>query len=312
MQNMFEPVRVEGKLVAKCMETGSIQPDGFIRYIQLNTAEKNNQVIMVTETGRAVRVANTTTSANAEPAKLSFSSVIQNRNPQVMFDQLENLTRMVGKGIQPSLVVTGMAGMGKTHIVKETLKEMGMQESQEFVHFKGRATAAGLFITLYENDDKIIILDDCDSVFKNDDAVNLLKAALDSYDTRRISYITSKPLKDADGNPLPHHFTFTGRIIFISNISQSRLDEAVKSRSFVADISMNTEQMFERMTQLMPVMEPTISMPVKEQALEIMRSLHSRYRGVDINLRSFIKAARIVAMGFENPEMAVAEQIIPA
>ena len=72
---------------------------------------------------------------------------------------------------------------------------MGLRESYDFVHFKGRATAAGLFITLYENSDKIIVLDDCDSVFKDDDAVNILKGALDSYDTRKISYITTKALK---------------------------------------------------------------------------------------------------------------------
>jgi hypothetical protein len=217
---------------------------------------------------------------------------------------------MVGRGIQPSLVVTGMAGMGKTHIVKETLTDMGLIESKDFVHFKGRATAAGLFVTLYENSDKIIILDDCDSVFRDDDAVNILKGALDSYDTRKISYITSKPLKDEYGDPLPRHFEFTGRVIFISNIAQSKLDEAIRSRSFVADISMNTEQMFLRMEQLIGKMENKIPMAAKKQALEIMKDLYSKYEGIDINLRSFIKAARICAMGFEDPTSLVAEQII--
>jgi hypothetical protein len=187
---------------------------------------------------------------------------------------------------------------------------MGLIESKDFVHFKGRATAAGLFVTLYENSDKIIILDDCDSVFRDDDAVNILKGALDSYDTRKISYITSKPLKDEYGDPLPRHFEFTGRVIFISNIAQSKLDEAIRSRSFVADISMNTEQMFLRMEQLIGKMENKIPMAAKKQALEIMKDLYSKYEGIDINLRSFIKAARICAMGFEDPTSLVAEQII--
>jgi hypothetical protein len=229
-----------------------------------------------------------------------------------MFNNLERLTKMVGRGIQPSLVITGMAGVGKTHLVKETLKQMGLRESYEFVHFKGRSTAAGLFITLYQNSDKIVIFDDCDSVFKDDDAVNLLKAALDSYDTRKISYISSKPLKDEYGEPIPAHFEFTGKVIFISNINQSKLDAAIRSRSFVADISMNTAQMFTRMEQLMSTMEPSIPMSAKQQALEIMKQLDSKFAGIDINLRSFIKAARICAMGFEDPTMMVAEQIIAA
>jgi hypothetical protein len=248
----------------------------------------------------------------AAPAKLSFMTVTESRDPEVMFDNLTRLTKMVGRGIQPSLVITGMAGTGKTHLVKETLKSMGLRESYEFVHFKGRATAAGLFITLYQNSDKVVVLDDCDSVFKDDDAVNILKAALDSYDTRKISYISSRPLKDEYGEPLPAHFEFTGRIIFISNIEQSRLDAAIRSRSFVSDISMNTGQMFKRMEQLMPTMEKTIPLAAKQQALDIMKKLDEKFAGIDINLRSFIKAARICAMGFEDPEMMVAEQIIAA
>jgi hypothetical protein len=241
-------------------------------------------------------------------------TVVETRDPQTMFDNLERLTKMVGRGIQPSLVITGMAGVGKTHLVKETLKQMGLKESYDFEHFKGKATAAGLYLTLYANSDKIVVLDDCDSVFKDENAVNILKAALDSYDTRQISYISSKPLKDEYGEPVPARFEFTGKIIFISNISQSKLDEAVRSRSFVSDISMNTEQMFTRMEQLLPTMETKIPLPAKQQALSVMKQLHAKYDGVDINLRSFIKAARIAAMGFPEAELEnlIAEQIIAA
>jgi Cdc6-like AAA superfamily ATPase len=229
-----------------------------------------------------------------------------------MFANIERLTKMVGRGIQPSLVITGGAGTGKTHLVKSTLEQMGFNESKEFVHFKGRATPAGLFITLYENSDKIIVLDDCDSIFKDDDAVNILKAALDSYDTRKISYISTKTLKDEFGGEVPRHFEFTGRIIFISNIDQSKLDEAIRSRSFVSDVELTTDQMFTRMGQLMVAMERRIPMAAKEQALALMKELDLEFDGVEINLRSFIKAARICAMGFENPKMMIAEQIIPA
>lgn len=316
MMNVFEAVRVKGKLFAKNVNTGEFAAEGLIRQVVLRAAEANREVMMVGANGRVTRVAAATAgvavASNPNAGKMSFMSVVESRNPVEMFGNLERLTKMVGRGVQPSLVITGMAGVGKTHLVKETLKGMGLRESHEFVHFKGRATAAGLFITLYQNSDKVVILDDCDSVFKDDDAVNILKAALDSYDTRKISYISSKQLKDEFGDPIPAHFEFTGRIIFISNINQSRLDEAIRSRSFVADISMNTAQMFQRMEQLLPTMEKSIPLAAKEQALAIMKDLDKRYLGIDINLRSFIKAARICAMGFDNPEMMVAEQIIAA
>jgi hypothetical protein len=315
MLSVFEAVRVKGKLMAKNTQTGEFAPKGLIRDVQLRSAEANREVLMVGANGRVTRVAAAAAGvavAPATPAKMSFLNVLEKRDPQVMFNNLERLTKMVGRGIQPSLVLTGMAGVGKTHLVKETLKGMGLTESSDFVHFKGRTTAAGLYITLYNNSNKIVVFDDCDSVFKDDDAVNILKAALDSYDTRRISYISSKPLKDEFGNPLPSQFEFTGRIIFISNINQSKLDEAIRSRSFVADITMNTTQMFQRMEQLMDSMERSIPLPAKQRALEIMKSLDAQYAGIEVNLRSFIKAARICAMGFDNAEEMVAEQIIAA
>ena len=310
MTNVFKPVRIKGKLFGKNVATGEIVGQDVIRHIQLLNAEKNNEVLFVNAMGRITRMPAAQSGVAPEPQKMSFMSVKQQQDPEVMFTNIERLTKMVGRGIQPSLVITGGAGMGKTHLVKNTLEGMGLRESYDFVHFKGRATAAGLFITLYENSDKIIVLDDCDSVFRDDDAVNILKGALDSYDTRKISYITSKALKDEFGTEVPRHFEFTGRIIFISNISQSRLDEAIRSRSFVADVDLTTDQMFTRMEQLMPKMESRIPLAAKEQALALMKELNEEFDGLEINLRSFIKAARICAMGFENPKMMIAEQII--
>ena len=315
MMNVFEPVRIKGKLFGKNVASGEIAAKGLIRDIQLRNAEKNREVLFVASNGRVTRMPGVEAGVAVKPAapiKLSFMTVREARDPQEMFTNLARLTKMVGRGIQPSLVVTGGAGMGKTHLVKQTLADMGLDESSDFVHFKGRATPAGLFITLYENSDKIIVLDDCDSVFKDDDAVNILKGALDSYDSRKISYITSKPLKDEFGIEVPRHFEFTGRIIFISNIEQSKLDEAIRSRSFVADIDMTQDQMFTRIEQLMPKMESRIPLAAKEQALQLMKELNVEFSGLDINLRSFIKAARICAMGFDNPKMMIAEQIIEA
>ena len=312
MRNVFEPVKLQGKLVAKCIETGSIAPADKIRDVQIRNAFKNGEVLAVDpDNGRVTRLnASIFGKSTSSGAKLNFMNITSKRDPQIMFDNLTRLTKMVARGVQPSLLVTGGAGLGKTFLVKQTLQSCGLRESYEFVHYKGRSTAAGMFITLFQNSNKIVVFDDCDSIFKDTDAVNMLKAALDSYDTRRISYITSKPLKDEHGDPIPTTSEFTGKVIFISNISQSALDEAIKSRSFVADIALTTQQMFERIESLMQKMEPSIPLPAKQQAFALMQKLDSKFEGVQINLRSFIKAARICAMGFEDPEAMVAEQII--
>jgi len=315
LTNVFKPVRVKGRILAKNVVTGEIAAKGMIRDTQLRTAETNKELCIVSASGRVTRIPAMEMGILPEKApkpKMSFMTAKAEIDPAIMFANIERLTKMVGKGIQPSLVITGSAGTGKTHLVKSTLAGMGLRESFEFVHFKGRATAAGLFVTLYENCDKIVILDDCDSVFKDADAVNILKGALDSYDTRSISYLTTKPLKDEFGSHLPRTFEFTGKIIFISNITQSSLDEAIRSRSFVADVDLTKKQMFARVEQLMDKMESGIPVAAKTQALDLMKELEAEFEGVDINLRSFIKAARICAMGFEDPKMMIAEQIIGA
>ena len=313
MDNVFRPGRMKGRICPKNIQAGEIAEKGLIRDTQLRSAEQNGEVCVVASSGRVTRLPAMEMGVmpeKREPAKMSFMASKAEIDPAVMFKNIERLTKMVGKGIQPSLVITGSAGTGKTHLVKQTLNDMGLEESNHFVHFKGRATAAGLFVTLYENCDKIVVLDDCDSVFKDADAVNILKGALDSYDTRKISYLTTKPLKDEFGGHLPRTFEFTGKIIFISNIAQGSLDEAIRSRSFVADVDLTKGQMFERVEQLMDKMEPSIPQPAKEQAVKLMRELEAEFAGVDINLRSFIKAARICAMGFDDPKMMIAEQII--
>jgi len=127
MMNVFEPVRVKGKLFAKNVNTGEFAPKGLIRDVQLRNAEANREVLMVTSGGRVTRVPGAQAGVSVTPpaaSKMSFLSVIESRDPQVMFGNLERLTKMVGRGIQPSLVITGMAGTGKTHLVKDCEKAM--------------------------------------------------------------------------------------------------------------------------------------------------------------------------------------------
>ena len=47
-------------------------------------------------------------------------------------------------------------------------------------------------MTLFLNHDKVIVLDDMDDALKNEDCSSILKAALDSYDVREISWSSKK------------------------------------------------------------------------------------------------------------------------
>jgi len=241
---------------------------------------------------------------------MNFAKFQSGRSAEDMFAGMTGMAAMVAKKISPSLVITGQPGLGKTYQVVAMLEQMGMRENWDFVHVKGRASAAGMFITLYENRDKLIIFDDCDSVFRDVDAVNVLKGALDSYDRRVISWISAKPLKDGDGDEMPRSFTFTGQVIFISNMDISRIDPAIRSRSFVTDISLTNEQMIQRMRALLKDIEPKAPMSQKTEALDALIAAYETYAGVELNFRSLIKSIRIRQAGFGNWKQMIAEQVM--
>lgn len=202
------------------------------------------------------------------------------------FRFLENMIGMVVKKTAVSMVITGEGGLGKTYTVKQEVLKRNLVEGYDFFFIKGFSTAKGLYRTLYENSDKLIIFDDCDEVLKNDVAKNILKGALDSYDDRTISWITNSFSDD-----LPSSFTFEGQIIFISNLAQNKIDQALLSRSMSIDLSMDIHTKIERMHAILPSIKPSISIDVKEECLKLIED----YKDVcgDLNMRTLIKVIGI-------------------
>jgi len=207
------------------------------------------------------------------------------------FDFLNDLTKMVIYDVTTSLIVTGEGGLGKTHSVNQAIDVTGLQGC-EYIFIKGYSTARGLYNTLYDNSDKLIIFDDCDSVLEDKVAVNILKSALDSYETRTISWMARMNKNDK----YPQQFDFNGRIIFISNKSKSSIDGAILSRSLTVDLTMTPDEKIERMTTILPNILPEYDDEVKLEALNFL----NENKGSDsINMRTLIM---VIKMRFSNPD----------
>jgi hypothetical protein len=172
------------------------------------------------------------------------------------FAFVEALSTMVATGKAPSAIITGEGGIGKTFTVLKTLRELGLvantdegadqlPPSKVFTIVKGYSTPMALYRTLYENNDRIIVFDDCDSIMKDPVAINLLKAALDSYSKRIVSWNSEQR-----GNDLPSSFQFHGGVVFISNHTLGTLDQAIRTRALCVDLSMTADQKLERMEQI--------------------------------------------------------------
>ena len=172
------------------------------------------------------------------------------------FAFVEALSTMVATGKAPSAIITGEGGIGKTFTVTKTLRDLGLVSSNDpeaentapskvFTMVKGYSTPMALYRTLYENSDRIIVFDDCDSIMKDPVAINLLKAALDSYSKRIVSWNSEQR-----GNDLPSSFQFHGGVVFISNHTLGTLDQAIRTRALCVDLSMTADQKLERMEQI--------------------------------------------------------------
>ena len=200
------------------------------------------------------------------------------------FQFLTNLATMVISKTTQSLIVVGEGGLGKTYAINSAISANGLDDS-DYVFFKGYSTARGLYNALYDNNGKIIVFDDCDSILEDKVALNILKSALDSYDKREITWMAKMNKSDE----YPSQFQFTGGIIFISNKSKDSIDGAILSRSLVVDLTMTFEEKVNRMEHILPNILTDYDMDVKTDALNFLKGCGSD----NINLRTLIMISKI-------------------
>jgi hypothetical protein len=253
--------------------------------------------------------------------KAAYKNIIGTYTPKedkfginARFGFVEKLVSMVADGVQPSAVITGEGGLGKTFTVTKTLESKGYKDISDLADFqvgslinmrkcftfvKGYSTPKGLYRTLFENNKSIIVFDDCDSVLKDPIALNILKSALDSYGKRIISW--NADMRDED---LPRSFNFEGRVIFISNLDEGKIDQAIRSRSMMIDLSMTTDQKIERMETIAAAPEflPEYDDTVKADALALIRELKEEVK--EISLRTLISVSKIRASNDDWKDLA--------
>jgi hypothetical protein len=249
------------------------------------------------------------TTLNAETGKVEN---VERFNINERFEFLTDFVNMVADRTSASLIITGEGGLGKTFTVNRALTDAGMQNTAKLVGFssddgltaaqsrtlysvvKGYSTAKGLYRTLYENRNRVIIFDDCDSILKDDTALNILKGALDSYDERIISWNAESFGKDDD---LPRSFAFKGGVIFISNMPLFKIDNAVRSRAICVDVSMTLDQKIERMTRIIDDegFLPEYERSAKVMALAFINKMKNETK--EMSLRTLISVTKVAGRG---------------
>ena len=169
------------------------------------------------------------------------------------FEILQQMTRAVIGGDVRAMIVVGPPGVGKSYGVEFELEKSGLFDKLsgrkiKYDVVKGAMTPIGLYTTLYQHSDanNVLVFDDCDSVFQDELALNILKAALDSGKKRRIHWNSDSSMLRREG--VPDVFDFKGGCIFITNLKFENIQskkmkdhlEALQSRCHFLDLTLNT------------------------------------------------------------------------
>ena len=233
------------------------------------------------------------------------------------FSILDEMSKACIAGDIRAMIVTGPPGVGKSFGVTTQMEKASMFDKLagkrvRFEIVKGTISAIGLFALLdkYSDHKNVLVFDDCD-VWEDQDAINILKGALDSGKTRRISYNKDSRLLREEG--VPNTFDFHGTIIFITNKTfdnkratkiQPHLD-ALQSRSHFLDLTIDTERdKMLRIRQVHRDADPGLFVDygfTKEQEdtiLDFMWDNHNKLR--EISLRMTLKLADLVKISPNN------------
>jgi hypothetical protein len=246
--------------------------------------------------------------------KQSTMELVQGLNPALISkieeiealneDAAEFMDSVITK-VHRSVVIYGQSGMGKTHVVTNSLIQHGLVEGEDYVVLRSHTTPLMLYVWLYlmRDENKFVVLDDCDGILANETGLNLLKAATDNS-FRQVGWSTSSELFNPITNErIPSSFEFNGRVIITTNIrpvtGRSRIAnhmDAIRSRSAAFKFNLNT--LDEQLAQVFFMVlekdylskseDSNISEEEKIELLEFLQTNVSKARRVDLRLPQIV------------------------
>lgn len=224
------------------------------------------------------------------------------------FEMLEALTGAAKKGKIRSLIISGPAGVGKSHGVEKRLSKHNVlatlsEQELPYTIIKGAMSPIGLYKALYKYREagKVVVFDDCDTIFEDTLMLNILKAALDSKAKRTICWNTESRVLDREG--IPDRFDFQASAIFLTNIDFETVKsnklrphlDALTSRSHYMSCDITTDR--ERRLRIRQVAEDGL---LKDSGLDadsqtqVLDYIDTNFDSLrEQSLRTVVKAAEL-------------------
>jgi len=205
-----------------------------------------------------------------------------------------------------ALILCGPPGMSKTYTTRRTFYFKGLRPRIDYVIEKGSTLGlSSTYSLLYENRNRILVLDDFDTPLTNPEIVNLLKAITDTYEKRIVSLPREKTYsqmgtgEEGEVIKAPDKFEFKGQVIIITNLLRSQIDPALLSRAPAFEVNFDAKQVLDSLGQLMKYVNPNIDMKMKQEVYEYILKMFANDPKITVNYRSFKSAVEARA---GNPE----------
>ena len=224
-------------------------------------------------------------------------------------EDLENLLKLTVNGAANAIFVAGRGGVGKTHTTEKVLADMGLRDGQGYFKNTGSTTAAGMYSLLFRYKNDIILFDDSDDAFKDQESRNLLKAATDTKKIRKLVWnkmgknvvdpeedITDEEMLDQ--NLIPRYFEFTGKIVFITNLKMDKLDPdgALRTRAYIIDVDPTEKEIYDFMDQIVDKIKLeeglTLDLKQRKKVVGLLRKGKSKQ---EPNLRKLSRGLNMAA-----------------
>ena len=234
--------------------------------------------------------------------KQLFQGQQKNESGFEIFSTLENYIKLVLERKINSLILCGPPGMSKTYMVRRTLHFSDKSPGKDYVIEKGSSLGINsVYQLLYDNRNKLIVLDDFDTPLQSEDIINIMKAVTDSYGKRIVSLSPEKKLSTQGGERFdaPNKFEFSGQVIMITNKTKNSLDIALRSRSPVIEVYFNAKEVLSAFDKLLKYVAPQVPYQTKLEVFNYIKSLYKNDKYIEVSFRS-IKSAIDARVG--NPD----------
>jgi len=157
---------------------------------------------------------------------------------------LAHHVRLVTRGLSNGLFVYGSrGGLGKTKVILQTLR----QERALPIRLNGHITPLSLYTTLFHHQDRVIFIDDADSLYRNLPALGILRSALwgDVGAGRLVTYNSSQLA-------IAPAFEFSGRLVLTANTlpRNNAAFDAVLSRVDIFELDATNPEVIEMMRMI--------------------------------------------------------------